>query len=73
MAVYTNNHMPESTIVGCSNKKQSLASLEWMISLNNAEIKPEIPIDLVVEEADKCGYYKPGEHTFTVDGFDKSK
>ena len=72
MAVYTNNHMPESTIVSCSNKKQSFASLEWMISLNNVEIKPEIPIDIVVVEADKCAYYKPGTHTFTVDGFDKA-
>ena len=69
MAVYTNNYMPEGTIVACSNKKQSFVSLEWMISLNNTEIKPEIPIDVVVYKELK--YYKIGRHTFTVDGFDQ--
>ena len=44
MDSFINKFLPERTIVGCSNRKQSIESIEWLNYLNNKNIIPEVPV-----------------------------
>ena len=50
MRIYLNKFLPEKAIVGNSNDKDSVVGREWLIYLNNPDIKPEAPITAIMAE-----------------------
>ncbi len=70
MDCYINKFLPERTIVGCSNRKQSFESIEWLNYLNNKNIIPEVPVTVKNKQFASNKFFKKNRHTFTCDGLD---
>ena len=50
MGIYLNKFLPEKSIVGNSNEKDSIVAREWLIYLDDRDIIPEAPITVDLSE-----------------------
>ena len=50
MGIFLNKFIPEKSIAGHSNEKDTVAVREWLVYLNDPDIIPEVPITVDVSE-----------------------